>query len=222
MLASIRVSVAFGGLISIGPLMVTGCKSGTCNESSACPVVDQGPIAGDVSYEFAAGELVNFEYAGKPSVQILTGGQVVASPFSCADFNNCTITLKRLTFLLSTIEVDYSNGNTTAEDTAVTFETPLTLTGSILLTDGFFLPAGTVVHTCANVNGLPWHASAPLTGDQIRMHSRSGPRGKAGAVHSSTAPFLSCSVPMTRPARGLHSTRLSLRPVPSPKVMMQV
>lgn len=150
-------------------MVVTGCKGGTCNESAACPAVDQGPLAGDVSYEFGAGYLVGFAYAGVNSVQILGGGQVVASPLTCADFNNCTITLKRLTFLLSKIEVDYSNGNVTAEDIAVMFETPLTLTGSNLVSDRFVLPAGTVVHTCANVNGLPWHASAPLTGDQTTL-----------------------------------------------------
>jgi hypothetical protein len=52
------------------------------------------------------------------------------------------------------------------------------------------LPAGTVVHTCANINGLPWHASAPLTGDQNALTLWPSWQNGGGAQFDGTVPVV--------------------------------
>jgi hypothetical protein len=147
---------------------VTGCSGGSCDERDGCPVVDQSAAPGDLQFEFAPGELVTFASGGKVGLEVLSGGEIVVAPIDCADFEHCTITVKRLMFRFEPITVGYGGGGgtVTAEGTTVSFAAPLTLTGSALTSFGFSLPPGSIVHTCSTLDGRPWHSSAAIPGTQ--------------------------------------------------------
>ncbi len=149
-------------------LALAGCNGGPCQESEVCPVVDLAPAADDSQYEFPPGSLVGFSSGNITSTETLAGGDLVTGPVSCDNSDQCTITVKKLSFRFEELSVGYSGGGgtVTAAATVVSFATPLTLTGSALAPTFFALPAGSVVHTCSTLNGRPWHASAALASAQ--------------------------------------------------------
>jgi hypothetical protein len=146
--------------------VATGCNGGACQETDACPAVDQPATPGDLDLPLEPGSLVDFTIGGTTSTQELAGGELVVAPSACPDPDSCTMTVKRLSFRFIPFTLSYSGaatGTVDVEGTVISFEAPLTLTGSV---NGFSLPAGTMVDTCSTIDGRSWHASAALAGTQ--------------------------------------------------------
>jgi hypothetical protein len=147
-----------------------GCNGGSCDETDACPVVDQSAAPGDLQYEFAPENLVGFTSGDNSGSTGLNGGELVIAPIDCPDPSHCTITVKRLSFRLDPITIRYSaGGSVTSEGTTVSLAAPVVMTGSLLDSFSFSIPAGTVAHTCGSLNGEPWHASAAVSSTQAAL-----------------------------------------------------
>jgi hypothetical protein len=142
----------------------TGCRSDSCGERDACPVVDQAPAPGDVVFtnldprsvvifdptKTADGSLLSNDL-------VLLGGEIVITPGPT--FRDPFV-LKRLRLELQDFTLAFNGAKSvTVSHAVLSIQAPVEV--PVPGSDGV-VPSGTMVHTCAFVDGQPWHGSAAL------------------------------------------------------------
>lgn len=182
--------VLLGG---VGALFVAGiqCKSGSCDETVVCPVVDEDPASGDLVLTAATGVLVGVSSGSVTGTQVVTGGMAVLEgilpPLAFPDVGS-TVTLKRLRLVISDIDgLSTTAGSLDVVNPTLSIAAPITLTfsaGGVVT-----VPAGTVVHTCATIDGRAWHASSPLPQDLELAWQPAQPTQPAHLLVDSTLPM---------------------------------
>ena len=156
--------MATGALACASAAWSTGCDSGSCGERDSCPVVDQDPAAGDVVFDSLNPQsFVSFVLSRTPEGGILSsdlalvGEEVVATPGATV---GDPIVLKRLRLRLQDFTLSLTNAkDISVTGTVISLQAPVEVSAGGL---GGIVSRGTMVHTCANIDGQPWHGSAPL------------------------------------------------------------
>jgi hypothetical protein len=144
--------------------------SDTCNASAPCPTVDQDPSSGELRFAVQKGVLdITVGDASAVTEFDLTGGEIDLDLDACTDGGanaDCTATLTRLRIELAgaDIEVIANVGTLHVVAPVLSLAAPVAAVrhGTVYVVD-----AGTMLHTCATIDGQAWHGAMPLSAPLI-------------------------------------------------------
>jgi len=158
------LTIAFIAPAMLGLLLCsTGCHDEGCDDSDGCPSIDDEASAGDYRIELdpTAG-MVAYQAGGHLEAGSLLGAEVVmaaeggdysaSSPFRA--------TIRRLRLSLADLVITTTGGDDVViEGPEVSFEGPIEIQNEGA---GFWIPADTLVQTCASVRGRRQFGKSPL------------------------------------------------------------
>jgi hypothetical protein len=141
-----------------------GCRSsGTCGASDPCPAVDQDPASGERRFAVQRGLLdIAVGDASTVTEFDLTGGEIDLDLAACADAGaGCSATLTRLRLELdgADIQVTSNVGTVNVVGPVLSLAAPV---AAVRQGPSYVVAPGTMVHTCATIDGQPWHGALPL------------------------------------------------------------
>lgn len=186
-------------------LAAPGCQSSdsansTCMQVDTCASFDQAIVVGDRFFSFspdiASTLSVGFELgdaglqpSSPPVGFVPVDAEIVLTP---ASDGSGAITLKTLRFQFPDFQVAFGGGSVTVSVASIQFVTPIAIAPTPPAVGGgsdFFVPAGTVVHTCATIDGKAWHASAATT-ERFDIHWDMSPSTPGVVTVNGTFPFV--------------------------------